>query len=102
MLTKRLAIIFLLIENYSSYSISKTLIVSDSTVRQIQSQLLMGRHDPIIKLMQKKTFDKAEFWKTVEALLQCGLPPRGKGRWKWLYEMEDVPTIVRLRKERMK
>ncbi len=89
MFVKRIAIVLLLTERYSTYAIANTLCVSDSTVRVIRSQYEEGRFDAVVKTMRKKTFDKKEFWKTVEVLLRCGLPPRGRGRWKWLYEMTD-------------
>ncbi len=88
MFIKRLAIVLLLVEEYSTYRISKTLLVSDSTVRTIQAQYRAGRFDSIVGTMRKKSFDKKEFWKTLDLLLRCGLPPRGRGRWKWLYEMK--------------
>ncbi|MCF7816056.1 MAG: hypothetical protein K9M10_02510 [Candidatus Pacebacteria bacterium] len=86
MLTKRLAVIYLLIEGYSSYAISKQLLVSDSTVRNLKRQLEVGRFDAMTASLRNKKFNKEEFWKTVDLLLRAGLPPRGKGRWKWLYE----------------
>lgn len=88
MFIKRLAIVFLLGEEYSTYAISNTLLVSDSTVRVIRTDYNNGRFDPIVTIMKKRTFNKDEFWKTVEVLLRAGLPPRGRGRWKWLYEMK--------------
>ncbi len=86
MFTKRLAIVCLLVEEYSTYAIAKQLLVSDSTVRGIKAQYEGGRFDSIITLIKKRSFNKKEFWKTVELLLSAGLPPRGRGRWKWLYK----------------
>ena len=95
MFIKRLAIVFLLSEEYSTYAISKTLVVSDFTVRRIQAQCTAGRYDPIIGVMKGRKFDREKFWNTVDVLLRCGLPPRGRGRWKWLYEMPDAPRLAR-------
>ena len=90
MFIKRVAMIFLLLEGYSTYRISKTLIVSDSTVRSIQKRCESGSYDPIIQQMRKKSFDREKFWNTIDKVLRCGMPPRvGSGRWKWLYEMTD-------------
>ena len=90
MFIKRVAIIFLLLEGYSTYRISKVLIVSDSTVRNIQNKCEDGSFDPIIAHMRKKNFDRDKFWKTLDKILRCGLPSRaGRGRWKWLYEMTE-------------
>ena len=95
MFIKRLAVVFLLSEEYSTYAIAKTLIMSDSSIRDIRTQCALGRYDPIIAAMKRKTFDRERFWKTVDTLLRCGLPPRGRGRWKWLYEMTDTPRLAR-------
>ena len=91
MLTKRLAIVLLLLEGYSTYKIAKILIVSDSTVRLVRSAYRNGHYDSVIVIMKKKAFNKDAFWDTLEKILQCGLPPRGKGRWKWLYDMPNTP-----------
>ena len=86
MFIKRLAIVFLIAEEYSTYAIAKTLKVSDATVRAVRAQCQSGRFDHVLLAVKKKSFDKDKFWKTVDVLLRCGLPPRGKGRWRWLYE----------------
>lgn len=91
MLTKRLAIVLLLLEGYSTYKIAKTLIVSDSTVRLVRAGYRNGHYDAVTVIMKKKAFNKDVFWDTLEKILQCGLPPRGKGRWKWLYDMPNTP-----------
>ena len=89
MFIKRLAIIVLLQKNVSSYKISLKLHVSDATVRSIHEQISAGKFNPILLHVRKKTFDADSFWKTVEKILSAGLPPRGRGRWKWLYEMTE-------------
>lgn len=84
MFVKRVAIVLLIAEEYSTYAIAKTLNVSDKTVRDILKQAKAGRYDSIIAVTRKKSFDKKRFWETVEVLLRGGLPPMGKNRWKWL------------------
>ncbi|MCR4285685.1 MAG: Trp family transcriptional regulator [Candidatus Kaiserbacteria bacterium] len=93
MITKRLAIVLLLLEGRSTYAIAKTLAVSDSTVRLVRGAYRIGHYDSIIAVLRKKSFDRDAFWDTLEKILQCGLPPRGKGRWKWLYELPDKPRF---------
>ena len=93
MVTKRLAIVLLLLEGRSTYSIAKTLSVSDSTVRLVRSAYRSGHYDSIVEVFRKKSFDRDAFWDTLEKILQCGLPPRGRGRWKWLYELPDEPKF---------
>jgi Trp operon repressor len=98
MFVKRVGIVLLISEGYSTYAIAKALHVSDSTVRVVLKQCKAGKFDPFFSVLKKKTFDIEQFWKTLEVLLRCGLPPRGKGRWKWLYEMPDEPRIKKLLK----
>ena len=89
MFIKRLAIIVLLQKKVSAYKIAQKLRVSDATVRSIQEQIATRKFSPIILCIKKKSFDATSFWDTVEKILSAGLPPRGSGRWKWLYQMTD-------------
>ena len=82
MLMKRLAIILLLQEGYSKYRIAQTLQVSESTVLEQAKQVELGRYRGLLKLSKAKTFDAQKFLDVLETLLQAGLPPQGKGRWK--------------------
>jgi len=86
MFVKRIAVILLLAENYSSYRIAKTLKVSEATVYAAKKRFDAGTYDCIVSVTRKKSFDKEKFWMTFELLVRAGLPPQGKGRWKWLYE----------------
>jgi len=99
MFIKRVGILLLISEGYSTYAIARTLRVSDSTVRNVLKQCKAGKFDPFFSVLRKKTFNAEQFWKTLEILLQCGLPPRGRGRWKWLYEMPDEPKLKNTRKQ---
>lgn len=82
MLVKRLAIIFMLTEGYSTYRIAKMLLVSDSTVRDIQAKLHVGHYQHLIQSSSGKTFNSKEFLNILEVILSGGLPSRGKNRWK--------------------
>jgi Trp operon repressor len=90
MFIKRLAIVLLLAEGFSTYKIAKSLIVSDSTVREIRAQYTTGRYDPMISIIRTKQFDRKKFWKTLELLLRAGMPPRGRGRWKMFYNLTET------------
>ncbi len=86
MFIKRLAIILLLREEYSTYAIAKILRVSDSTVREMRTRYTNGKYDSLLGVPRKKTLRKKDFLDTLEIFLQAGLPPRGKGRWKRLFK----------------
>jgi len=84
MFIKRVAIVILIAEDYSAYTIAKTLCVSDKTVRDIKKQAKAGKYDVFINVTREKSFDKDKFWDTLEVLFRGGLPSMGKDRWKWL------------------
>ncbi len=84
MLIKRLAVIVLLIEGQSIYSIPKTLQMSVSTVRDIKSKYKLGKYDFLVARYNDKKFDTLAFVHILEALLNAGMPSLGKDRWKTL------------------
>jgi len=85
MFIKRLAIVLMISEGYSTYAISKALKVSDSTVRTLQSKFRIGEYDALVKTTQHGGFDHKKFWTSVETLLTLGMPSySGKHRWKGL------------------
>jgi uncharacterized protein YerC len=84
MFIKRLAVIVMLIEGESTYSIPKTLQMSDSTVRDIKSNLTLGKYDYLIERYHNKTFNAKAFLQILETLLNAGMPSLGKDRWKSL------------------
>ena len=86
MLIKRLAIVLMLTKEHSTYTIAKTLHVSDSTVRDLQLKYEQGTFDSVIGAVTKRSFDKERFWETVEVLLRLGMPSYGKGRWKSVFK----------------
>jgi uncharacterized protein YerC len=87
MLAKRLAIIVMLLENISFYRIYKTLKVSPSTVARIWRKLRSGEFSYIKTVMSKKK-NREAVWQELEVLIRFGLPPMGRGRWKWLYDLQ--------------
>lgn len=87
MLAKRLAIVFMLTNNYSFLHIERVLKVSPPTIVRQWKRLKSGALD-YIKAEFLKEKNQGSFLDFLEALLQAGLPPRGRGRWGWFYEMK--------------
>ena len=82
MLAKRLAAIVLYIEGNSSYRVWTLLKISPSTADRIRLNYQIGRYNAIQKFITGNRTEYARILKTLEAILQAGLPPRGRGRWK--------------------
>ena len=83
MFIKRVGIIMMLSEQYSNYSIAKTLEVSEATVRTAKEKFLAGEYQSIAGATKRSTFDSEKFWSVLGVVLRGGLPPMvGKGRWK--------------------
>lgn len=86
MIAKRLAIIFLIEEGISPYSISSILKVSTSTVSKTLLKYETHRYPYISNIIKK---NKSTIWDSLEIIIRAGMPPRvGKGRWKWSTEVE--------------
>lgn len=85
MLAKRLAAIVMCIEGNSPYRISQLLYMSPSTTERIKLHYQIGTYKNIEKLLTTHKTDYAEFWKILEVVLQAGMPPMGRGRWKSLF-----------------
>jgi len=82
MFFKRLAVVALIEKGFSCYRISKTLKVSETTVQQIFVKYDDGGYEKLCGLLCTPKFNSEKFWKTLETLLQAGMPPMGRGRWK--------------------
>lgn len=87
MFAKRLAVIFMLLEGASSYRIEQILKMSPSTTRRFREGLYKEHYTEIEKLFRSKK-KKKDFWLTLEVVIRAGMPEMGKGRWKWLEEMD--------------
>jgi len=86
MLSKRLAIIFMLNEKISIHYISDALLVSPSTVERMSLRHQFGEYSHISDIAKK---NKPEIWEILKILILIGLTPRaGKNRWKWFYEID--------------
>ncbi|QQG46517.1 MAG: hypothetical protein HYY55_01580 [Candidatus Niyogibacteria bacterium] len=86
MLAKRLAVILMLFNKYPFTVVEKTLKVSPSTVGRLWKGMRGGDFDNI-KAIIVDAKKKRGFIDDLEILLSAGLPPRGRGRWKWFYDM---------------
>lgn len=82
MLVKRLAAVVMYIEDNSSYRVWQLLNMSPSTAEKIRLDFESGRYNRITKLITKNKSGYVNFWKTLETILQAGMPPQGRGRWK--------------------
>jgi len=86
MLAKRLAVIFMLSEKFSFYRIQKSLKISTQTAMRMYGSFKSGKFNNITKVLNKEK-DKRNFWLNLEILLRAGMPPMGRGRWRWFYEI---------------
>lgn len=89
-LAKRLAIVVMLEHNYSYVTIQKTLSVSPATIARIAEEKDRGRFRYIEKQCGTRYRPKSgeeDFWDMLEEMLRMGMPPMGKGRWRYLNEM---------------
>ena len=82
MLAKRLAAIILYIEGNSSYRVWTLLQISPSTAERIRLKYQIGNYNEIKKCITKNKSVYKDVLKILETVLQAGLPPRGRGRWK--------------------
>ena len=86
MLAKRLAIILMLSEDFSFNTIERVLLVSSSTINKIRTRIDRGDFSFAKEIVKDKKL-KEKFWVELEVLLRAGLPPMGKGRWKFLDDL---------------
>ncbi|NQV88143.1 MAG: hypothetical protein HQ402_01120 [Parcubacteria group bacterium] len=85
MIAKRLAIIIMLQEDITEYEICHALKISSSTVGRIADNLEKGLYKGVTDGYKNKK-QKKEFWDFAEKIIQAGLPPQGKNRWKDVFK----------------
>jgi uncharacterized protein YerC len=85
MLAKRIAIILMLNEGYSFKAIERTLKITPATVLRFWKMKKKGKFN----YLTEKKIKESDFWKDLEKFLEAGLPPRGKGRWKHVFDAMD-------------
>lgn len=80
MLSKRLAIVYLIYKDKSILDISETLNVSSSTVLRLWRLYDRGKYNNLQKIFK---ILEPSLLEIIETLLRAGMPPIvGKGRWK--------------------
>ncbi len=85
MLVKRLAAVALYVEGNSSYRVAQALDISPSTAERIRLDFDDGRYSGIEKLFKQNRTGYLNIWKVLETVLQAGMPPQGRGRWKSVF-----------------
>lgn len=88
MFAKRLAAIFMILEEASFYHIKETLHTSTSTTKRYYLNLERGEYTHIEKFFTSRK-EKKDLWLTLEVLVRAGMPPMGRGRWQWLNDMNN-------------
>lgn len=87
MLSKRLALIFMLQNHYPFSVIERTLKMSPSTVVRFWKQLQENNFYVVASHIKKTKTPQAgrkSFWDDLEKMLLIGMPPRGRRRWETL------------------
>ncbi len=84
MLAKRVAVLIMLRDGISTYRIVRVLKMSSSTVSRMKYDYETGMYEDLIGVLGKSRKQQEEFWKTIDVILQMGMPSQGKDRWKWL------------------
>ena len=87
MFQKRLAIIFMLVEQTPILTIAEILKVSPATVNKLASIIDRGGYKSIIRILEKH---KKVFWEEVAGIIFAGLPKQGKGRWDWIEKHKNL------------
>jgi uncharacterized protein YerC len=86
MLAKRLSAVAMFAEGNSSYRVWQLLKLSPSTADRIRLDFENGRYNRLVKILRQDKASYRDFWQVLETILQAGMPPRGRGRWKSVLE----------------
>ena len=89
MLAKRLMTLVMLERGCSFSMIERVLKVTSKTVVKLQGERRRGLHSRLLAQYARRR-DSARILDVVEVLLQAGLPPRGKGRWKDVFKVYNT------------
>ena len=89
MLARRLMTLVMLERGYSFSIIERVLKVTSKTVVKLQGERRRGLHSRLLAQYARRR-DSARILDVVEVLLQAGLPPRGKGRWKDVFKVYNT------------
>lgn len=85
MIAKRLAIVILLVEGHSYYSVAKKLKVSSATAQRIKLGVEKGRYQSILRSLGKSKRDYFAILDTIDSILHLGglLPHYGNNSEGW-------------------
>lgn len=86
MLVKRLTAIMMFMEGNSSYRVWQLLNLSPSTAERIRLNYQRGAYKNIERQLRSKRINYVRYWKVLEKVLQAGMPPMGRGRWKSVFK----------------
>ncbi len=88
MFAKRLAALLMIARGITAYKVQMLLRMSPDTTNRLAVGIKRNKYPHIVSFA-KRAESKKQFWDDVEVLLRCGMPERGRGRWKWLDELYD-------------
>lgn len=83
-LAKRLATIIFLEEGVPFHVIEETLCVSPATIAKFDALREEGRYRKVLRALRRKKYDES-FSGLIAKLIDAGLPPQGKGRWRRVF-----------------
>jgi len=88
-LAKRLMVLVMLERGCSFSMIERVLKVTSKTVVKLQNERRRGLHSRLLAQYTRRR-NSIRILDTIEVLLQAGLPPRGKGRWKDVFKVYNT------------
>src|SRR3989338_7823142 len=97
MLAKRFAAIVMLAREVPPYRIHRSLGITQTTVARLARAHDRGAYSEIAAFVERQK-GRERFWSNLELFLQAGLPPHGRGRWKWLYKDKKMSERMSERK----
>ena len=86
MFAKRIALIYLLSKDVPFEKIEELLHLSPVTISKYSLRMEMDKYKQTIAIVNRK----GKFMDILEKILQAGMPPRGRGRWKKINRMTDL------------
>jgi uncharacterized protein YerC len=85
MFAKRIALIYLLSKDAPFEKIEELLHLSPTTISKFSLRLEMEKYKQTVAIVNRR----GKFLDILEKILQAGLPPRDRGRWKKINRMTD-------------
>jgi Trp operon repressor len=78
MLVKRFAAIFMFQQNYTSYRVSVTIGISESTAQRLYSEFKTGTYNNLLNCIKKS--EKSEFMELLKDLMMSGANTKARAR----------------------